>query len=267
LVTAEGEEKIAVPATTEVKSVRDADIVIVQCKSLQTEAAIASAAHLFGSHTVALTFQNGLGNEDVIAAQVGAERVLAGLTMNGAAMLGPGVVKSFSNLPVPIGEFVGGSRSKRAADIATAFSAAGVSAVVSPDIMREKWAKLLLNVGLSATSAITGMTIGQMMGTPVVHELVLRTTREALQVARAAGHEFTLDDCVASIMKLANDPSARLNTSSSSIDLSNKKPTEVEFINGAIVRIGREHGVPTPINETQVSLVHALENLFLNPIT
>ena len=110
-----GEHRVNVAATTNPAARGAADVVLVQCKAASTTAAVRSAldAGLFREDTVAISFQNGLGNEEIIAAVLGTERVLGGVTAQGASIEGPGCIRSYADLPSQIGEMEGGASDTR----------------------------------------------------------------------------------------------------------------------------------------------------------
>ena len=258
-----GERTVWVSATTCAGELPRADIVLVQTKAMDTAAAVESIRRVFGPHTVAISFQNGLGNEEVIGGIVGHERVLAGLTAQGATRIGPGVVHNFGDLPTYVGEMDGGS-SARAERIARGFTGAGLPTHASADIRRDLWKKLLGNVGLSPTSAITNLTQVEIMSVRELREVVLAAVDEAAAVGAAEGVELDAEEARSVLLKLV-DPSgggtgqAR---SSACIDILNRRRTEVDWINGAIVRLGEKHGIATPVNRTLVGAVKGLEKHF-----
>ena len=261
-----GERTVRVPATTCAGELPRADIVLVQTKAPDTAAAVESVRRVFGPETVAISFQNGLGNEEVIGGLVGPERVLAGLTAQGATLVGPGVVHNYGDLPTYVGELEGGS-SVRAERIAKLFTAAGLRTHASTDIRRDMWKKLLGNVGLSPTSAITNLTSVEIMSVPELREVVLGAVDEAAVVGSAEGIELDAGEARSVLLKLA-DPSGGgtgQSRSSACTDILNRRRTEVDWINGAIVRLGEKHGIATLINRTLVGAVKGLEKHFPLP--
>ena len=258
-----GERTVRVRATDCAGELPRAGVVLVQTKAMDTAAAVESIRRVFGPETVAVSFQNGLGNEEVIGGIVGPDRVLAGLTAQGATRIGPGVVRNYGDLPTYVGEMRGGA-SARAERIARAFTAAGLPTHASADIRRDMWKKLLGNVGLSPTSAITNLTQAGIMSVPELREVVLAAVDEAAAVGAAEGVELDAEEARSVLLKLV-DPSgggtghAR---SSACIDILNRRRTEVDWINGSIVRLGEKHGVPTPVNRTLVGAVKGLEKHF-----
>ena len=258
-----GERTVRVRATDCAGELPRAGVVLVQTKAMDTAAAVESIRRVFGPETVAVSFQNGLGNEEVIGGIVGPERVLAGLTAQGATRIGPGVVRNYGDLPTYVGEMRGGA-SARAERIARAFTAAGLPTHASADIRRDMWKKLLGNVGLSPTSAITNLTQAEIMSVPELREVVLAAVDEAAAVGAAEGVALDAEEARSVLLKLV-DPSGGGTghaKSSACVDILERRRTEVDWINGSIVRLGEKHGVPTPVNRTLVGAVKGLEKHF-----
>ena len=258
-----GERTVRVPATTCAGELPRADIVLVQTKAPDTAVAVESVRRVFGPQTVAVSFQNGLGNEEVIGGIIGSERVLAGLTAQGATQVGPGVVHNYGDLPTYVGELGGGS-SARAERIAERFTAAGLTTHASDDIRRDMWKKLLGNVGLSPTSAITNLTQAEIMSVPELREVVLAAVDEAAAVGAAEGVELDAEEVRSVLLKLVEPSGGGTGHAKSSAcgDILNRRRTEVDWINGSIVRLGEKHGIPTPVNRTLVGAVKGLEKHF-----
>ena len=258
-----GERTVRVRATTSTGELSCADVVLVQTKAMQTAVAVESILRVFGPETVAVSFQNGLGNEEVIGGIIGPERVLAGLTAQGATRTGPGVVRNYGDLPTYVGEMAGGL-SARAERIARGFTAAGLRTRASADIRRDMWKKLLGNVGLSPTSAITNLTQAEMMSVPELREVVLAAVDEAAAVGAADGVELDAGEARSVLLKLVESSGGGTGhaRSSACVDLRNGRRTEVDWINGSIVRLGEKHGIPTPVNRALVGAVKGLEKHF-----
>jgi len=231
---------------------------------MDTVAAVERAKCVFGDHTVAVSFQNGLGNEEAIAGVVGAERVLGGLSAQGATVEAPGVVRNFGDLPTYLGEMQGGL-SERAEKIAAAFTGASLKTSASADIRRDIWKKLLANVSLSPVSGSTNLNTREIMAIPELKAVSLAALEEGTQVARAAGIDLSDAEKSAVLEKIIGKGGTAEAKSSLCTDLLNKRPTEVDYINGSIIRLGREHGVPTPVNDTLVAVVKGIQSHYLNP--
>ena len=152
-----GDRRVGVSATTDPATCGPVDVVLVHCKAASTVAAVSAArdAGLFDGATVAISFQNGLGNEETIAGVIGAGRVLGGVTAQGASIEGPGCIHSYADLPSQIGEMSGGV-SDRVRAIADAFSKHGLETVASADIRHDIWKKLMVNVSVSQLFSVSG---------------------------------------------------------------------------------------------------------------
>ena len=177
-----GDRTIPVRATTDPSGLEAVDVLFVQCKAPYTKEAVRRVLHLLREDSVAISFQNGLGNEENIGAVIGMKRVLGGVTAQGAAVEGPGAVRNFGDLPTHIGEMPGGL-SERSQRIAAALDRAGLQTTASSDIRQAIWKKLLANIAVSPTSAIANMTIKQVFAVPELKE----TAFEALDEGRGRG--------------------------------------------------------------------------------
>ncbi len=258
-----GDRSIPVRATTEPSGLPAVDVLFVQCKAPYTKEAVRRVLHLLRDDSVAISFQNGLGNEENIGEVVGMERVLGGVTAQGAAVEGPGAVRNFGNLPTHIGE-MGGGLSERSERIAAALDRAGLQTTAVPDIRQAIWKKLLANIAISPTSAIANMTIKQVFAVPELRETAFEALDEAVEVARAEGVELNAAETREVINQIAGPTGTGDNKSSLCVDIINRRPCEIDVISGAVVQLGRKHGIPTPVNKTLVAAVKALESHYLD---
>jgi 2-dehydropantoate 2-reductase len=235
------------------------DLVILLPKSRQTQEAARGARCLFGPETVGLTVQNGLGNPEAIEAVVGEGRILAGVTLNASTSLGPGRMLYAGRGETVIGEMRGGP-SPRAERIAAAFNKAGLSAKVSVEVWNDVWGKLLVNAGVNPLTAITRLANGVMMDHPEAREIMKNLVEEGKRVALAKGIRLPYTDAVKKVEDacIATAP----NHSSMLQDVLAQRETEVDFINGAIVREGARLGVETPVNRTITNLVKTIEKTY-----
>ena len=253
-----GDRAIDVDARETGSDIDRADIILFQCKSHGTRDAASGVRHLVDKGAVCVSFQNGLGNEEVISEVVGAENVLGGLTAMAAVLEGPGLVRDFSRVPSSIGEMRGGA-SARAEAIAKAFTAAGLETHVSEDVRRDIWKKLLGNIAMSAASGATDMTSVEVLSVPELKATAFRALDEAFAVATAQGINLDHDAAVAGLEIITAPGGTGDNKSSLCVDLLNGRPTEVDFIYGSVIELGRKSGVPTPTLETLASIVKGLE--------
>ena len=257
-----GDRTVPIKAFTRVDSSKQVDIVLVQCKATATREAILAAKGLFGNSTLAVSFQNGLGNEEIIAEIIGPESVLGGSTSQGASVVEAGVVRNFGDLTSHIGEMRGGP-SERASSIAKVFTNAGLRTAPSEDIQRVIWNKLFANVALGPTCAIADLTINGMKAIPELWETALSALDEALAVSHAEGFDFTPEQARQVLFQIVAEDGTGENKPSVCGDINKKRPTEIDVMNGAIVRLGRIHGIPTPVNRTLVAAVKGLESKYI----
>jgi 2-dehydropantoate 2-reductase len=228
------------------------DLAIIFVKSTLTGAAVKSNMAVFGPDTVALTLQNGLGNVDLIEKELGRQNILAGTTAHGATMLGPGKIRHAGKGKTIIGE-LSGEKTDRLADIANVLTNAGMEAEISDNVMGLIWDKLLVNVGINALTALTELHNGELLHYPELTDIMEAAVKEASQVALAKGVSLQYSDPVAHTKEVcvntANNKSSMLQ------DILNKKPTEIDMINGGVCREGREVGVSTPVNAALTNLI------------
>jgi 2-dehydropantoate 2-reductase len=252
-----GDRFVAVEATTDMSAVPPADLVLVQCKASATREVCALVAPFMAKHAVAVSFQNGLGNEDVIASVIEPGSVLGGLTSLGATLEAPGVVRNYAELPTLIGE-IGGGISTRAADLAELMTKHGIRTAASRDIVAEKWRKLMLNVAMSATSGLTGLTIGEVAALPALAAVARRAIDEAAMVAEVCGVTLSEQTRYAVFESIVNSGAAH-NKTSMRRDIEAGRPTEVSAIYLSVIERGRAVGIATPTLEALAGLVLGVE--------
>ena len=255
-----GDRVIPLAATCVASEVRQADVVLFQCKAFANEAAAASVRHLFGGGTAAISFQNGLGNEEVLEGVLGAGTVIGGLTAQAGLVEAPGVVRNYGELPTHVGE-LGGGMSGRATAIAAAFSAHGLRTIATPDIKREKWKKLLGNVALGAISAVTDFRSFEIMRTEDMRQIVFRLVDEAATVAKAEGVVLDVEEARSVLMRLVDTAGGGTGTAKSSMreDVIRRRRTEIDTIHGSVQRLARRHAIATPTLDCVIALVRALQ--------
>ena len=255
---AQGEQVVRVLACTSAAGLKPVDLVIVLVKSFHTDQAMRAATHLVGPQTLVLSLQNGLGHEDILSDIVGRDHVLAGKTYVGGVMLAPGhIVRGLAGKETLIGELDGGI-SERAQGLAAVFNAAGLATVVSDNILGVMWDKLLINVATGAVSSITRLPYGPLYQIPEIEATAVAAVQEAMSVAEAAGIQLSYADPKAAWLKAAAGLPDDFKTSMLQ-SLEKGSITEIDFINGAVVRWGQRCGIATPVNATLVACVKGIE--------
>ncbi len=249
---------VQVLASATVVPAGEVDLVVVLVKSFHTGEAMAAAMSLLGSNTVVMSLQNGLGHEDILADIVGRERVLAGKTYAGGTELAPGHVNiGTRGKDTHIGE-LDGRVTERVRRIAATFTAAGLETTVSDNIMGTIWDKLLVNVATGALSGITGLAYGDLYAVPEVEACAVAAVAETMAVAKASGIQLTTNDPQQPWIKAAAGLPFEFKASMLQ-SLEKGFVTEIDFVNGAVVRQGARCGVPTPVNQTLVACLKGIE--------
>ncbi len=249
---------VQVLASATVVPAGEVDLVVVLVKSFHTGEAMAAAMSLLGPDTVVMSLQNGLGHEDILADIVGRERVLAGKTYAGGTELAPGHVNiGTRGKDTHIGE-LDGRVTERVRRIAAIFTAAGLETTVSDNIMGTIWDKLLVNVATGALSGITGLAYGDLYAVPEVEACAVAAVAETMAVAKASGIQLTTTDPQQPWIKAAAGLPFEFKASMLQ-SLEKGFVTEIDFVNGAVVRQGAKCGVPTPVNQTLVACIKGVE--------
>lgn len=235
------------------------DLIIVLVKSFHTREAIESARQIVSPETVVLSLQNGLGHEDILAEVVGQDKVLAGKTYAGGVMIGDGrIIVGTKGKDTHIGE-IDGRMSPRANRIADVFNQAGLLTHVSENIMGTMWDKLLVNVATGALSGITRLTYGELYQLPEVEACAIAAVAEAMAVAKAKGITLSVTDPKQPWVKAAAGLPYEFKASMLQ-SLEKGSITEIDFVNGAVVRWGAKLGIPTPVNLALVACMKGIEH-------
>jgi len=259
-IESRGESRsVKVRATTDPRSIGRADLIIIFVKSTHTGVAAETAKQIVGPDTFVLTLQNGMGNADIIADIINPGMVLSGTTSHGATVLGPGRIRHAGSGPTVIGMWAGG-RVDKARHIVNLFNGAGIETKTVDDVRIILWNKLLINVGINAITALTGIKNGQILDLEITKDLSRAAVEEAMAVARVQGLEIP-DDMVDQVFQVAR--ATVQNRSSMGQDVDHKRQTEIGAINGVVVREGRRLGIKTPVNQTLTALIETLEAHYL----
>ncbi|HEY1369055.1 MAG TPA: 2-dehydropantoate 2-reductase [Gaiellaceae bacterium] len=251
-----GEVVGRVRATSDAAELPPCEFGIVATKAMHTDPAIAATAAAFRDGCVA-TVQNGLGNEEAIAAHV--ERVIRGTTFPAGRIVAPGQVQwdvkgdttlgPFEPQPAPPEEI------ERLAD---ACSRGGMPTRAVADARGPQWRKVIFNAATNPMGALTGLTHGRVCEDAALRALVSGLVDEGKAVAAALGIE--LDSDPEALIDHAAKPEVAYDHKASMLqDVEARRPTEIDYLNGGIVRFGRERGVPTPLNEAIQALVKGVE--------
>ncbi len=245
-------------ATTEPDQLGRADLTIIFVKSTQTQTAAKTAQQIAGSDGSVMTLQNGMGNADLIAKVVEPDRILAGTTSHGATMLGAGSIRHAGIGATTIGTWAATEQGRqRAGQFADFFNQAGIETEAVDDVRSVVWNKLLINIGINAITALSGIKNGQILDLEITRKLSRTAVKEAMTVARAKEIKIK-EDAVDIVFKVAE--ATAVNRSSMGQDVDNKRQTEIAAINGFIVREAKKLGIEAPVNLALTALIQTLEN-------
>ena len=246
------------------------DLIVICVKSYNTGIALESISHLLRPETYLLSLQNGLDNEETISRFI-EERSLGtvlfgGITCHGVTYKEPGLVKHAGVGDTMIGLYEsppGVDAHNGLTGIADAFKHAGIQMDVVDSIEREIWAKALINSAINPLTAIRGEPNGIILDDPSMNELARSVVKEGVSVAVSHRISITEEEILSRTFRTAER--TRGNSSSMLQDLRRRRRTEIEAINGAIIRKAEETGVQVPCNQTLYRLVRSLEDSYLGP--
>jgi 2-dehydropantoate 2-reductase len=246
-----------VRATTDPAGLPACEFGIVATKAMHTKAAISATAHAFTEGAVA-SVQNGVGNEETIAAHV--ERVIRGTTFPAGKLLEPGVVQWDVKGDTTLGPFEPSPAAREEIErLADACTRAGLPTQAVEDARPAQWRKVIFNAATNPVGALTRLTHGRVCERPDLRALVSRLVDEGKLVAAAQG--IVLDADPEDLIDHAAHPDVAYYHKASMLqDVEARRPTEIDFLNGGISRFARELGVATPLNDALTQLVKALED-------
>ena len=246
-------------ATNDPSSIETTELAIVFTKCYWTEEAVRNAKSIFLPGTMILSLQNGWGNYDVISKMVPPGQVIVGVNYVSGTTLGPGHARQVGNPVAYIGK-IGAKRDDTVEKIAKTLNDTGVKTTASDNILKEIFAKLAHNVACLAITALLNLEAHKLVESKEIIDLMDDLLSETIAVANAKGLVIDPVERRAGIHELLrNAVGAR---SSMLQDVDAKRKTEIDVINGAIVKMGQATGIPTPVNQTMVNLIKALEATF-----
>jgi len=244
-------------ATTDAAALPACAFGIVATKAMHTEAAIRASARAFADGAVC-SVQNGLGNEETLAAHV--PRVIRGTTFPSGRIVEPGHVQWDVKGETTIGPFEPSpAPAEEIARLAEACTRAGLPTAAVEDARGPQWRKVIFNAATNPVGALTGLTHGRVCENAALRRLVSGLVDEGKAVAHAQG--IVLDADPEELIDHAARPDVAYDHKASMLqDVEARRETEIDYLNGGIARFGREHGVPTPLNEAILALVKGLEH-------
>jgi 2-dehydropantoate 2-reductase len=250
------QETIRAKASSDVADVRGAELILFSAKTTGTDSVAKSIAPHLEPNTIVLSLQNGVDNAERIRAA--GLKALPAVVYVAASVPEPGQIKHFERGDLAIGGEP--SDAPNLARIAATFAKAGVPCRVSENIATDLWTKFVFNCALNAMSAIARTSYGAIGHDEMAREAMLATARETIAVGHAAGVALPEGDICEKLSAFAKKMGDV--TSSTEQDVARRKPTEIDSLNGYVVRKAAELGVPTPLNHMLTALLKLIEAKF-----
>ncbi len=255
-----GEYTFYLDAVEEATEITDADLILLTTKTYDTIPAIKTAKHLIDKGAYVMLIQNGLGTEERVAEEIHTTKVLRATTCMGALRTEPGIVTATG-----CGLTELGSRYPENYDYVVKMTdmlrKCGFEVSASKNIEGVVWTKTLVNCGINPVGALTGFTNGEVYKNPQLRNLVIQLVEEAVKIVNALGIELTTDDPVRYTLGTAKATGNNINSMLQ--DIQAGKKTEIDSITGEIIRLGKELGIKTPMNESVYALIKAIESKYL----
>jgi len=251
-----GEHRIKLKVTTDASKLQAPDLIILTVKAYATAQAVCDAKPIFKGHTYFLCLQNGLGTEEVASSILGQDRILRGTTSEGALFLEPGKVRHTGHGETIIGSSNPADRGILS-QIEQEFQKAGFKTTVSGDIKRVVWEKIFVNVAINPFGALTGLRNGDLLTVPEIQDAMKAAVLEGIKVTEKLGVKLSDQSPIERAFEVARKTAQ--NKNSMLQDIEKRKKTEIDFINGALVRYGETVGISCPINAVLTALIKGVE--------
>lgn len=231
------------------------DLVILFVKNTSTDTALSENIALAENCKYFLTLQNGLGNDEVIGKYIDRRKILVGTTKHNCVTLSPGHIYHSGAGPTVIGSVVGNA--DIAKEVVSVFSTAGIDVEYSENVTELIWKKLFVNMTINPVTALLGTNIGYIAENEYAKALSVSLLEEAVRVAKCEGLSFDIEQVKTDVFKVASyDGTGK---ASMCQDIEHGRKTEIDFINGAVSRLGKKHNCLTPYHDAIIQLIHAKE--------
>jgi 2-dehydropantoate 2-reductase len=233
------------------------EVVFFFTKAHHTAGAAQLARPLVTAETTVVSLQNGWGNSDTLAGVYPAAQIAMGVTYHSATVRAPGRVAHTGVNKTFVGPYVDGGPLDRAQTVGDVMDAAGIETIVTPDVKTEVWKKLILNAATLPVAGLTRLTIAPMGEPGPLLDLIDALAAEATAVARGLGRDVSLAERTDAIHGLL--PRGGSGKASMLQDVEGQRKTEIEVVNGAVVREGERLGIDVRLNKAMVALIGGLE--------
>jgi len=234
-------------ATSNISELENIDLILVCVKTWQVADVVEKIKPVLNEKTMVISLLNGVENQDVLCAKINKKHVLGGLCKVVSFIEDYGIINHVAYEPTIVFGELNNKKTTRAMELEQTFKAAGIKTKLANDIQKEIWTKYLYITTVSALGALTRATHGEMLASPYIKNMMLQTAEEIYVIAKAKGvnlPENSIEKQFEIIESLPYDTTASLQR-----DIMSGKHSELEAQNGAIVRMGKELGIPTPVND------------------
>ena len=237
--------------TTNPAEIYRPDLVIILVKSHDTISTVPSIKKMTGKNTVILTLQNGLGNHEILSEFIGKKRIISGTTSESSTLVKSGdiVHTGKGKTIIEEGDFSG--------QVAGIFNRCGIKTVLSDKIESVIWSKLVLNCAINPVAAISGVRNGEIINYKNLFEVAVEAGKEVVTVAKKMKIKIQFPDVAQIIKNVCNATSK--NTNSMLADILSKRKTEIDSLNGAVIKIAEKLKVPVPVNKSLYEIVKKSE--------
>lgn len=257
-VTGEVEDKIEIKAMKPEEATEKADLIIVMTKSMALESMMEAIKGIIGEDTQVLCLLNGMGHEEILKNYVDLANINMGVTVWAAGINGPGSIKITNKGTIEVQNI--GDNDTKGEEIAGLLNEAGLNAQYSKDVMWSIWRKVMINGTVNSLSALLECTMGELVQNFSLEDMMLDLVREFVETGKAEGVELDYYDMLDYLMSTASSAASHYPSMYQDLIVNNRK-TEIDYINGAVVRKAAKHGILVPANKLVTELIHAKEEL------
>jgi 2-dehydropantoate 2-reductase len=254
---------VPVCATTDINTIDKADIIILCVKSFSTKDAMLSIKPLIREHTKIMTLQNGIGNIEAIQEIAGEDRIIAGTTSLAATLINTGKVR-FCGKGETIFGCLNGKIPVEMREIREIFNRSNLTTHMTRDLKGLIWSKLIINAAINPLTALTRLPNGKLLAFEGTRAILRDAATEATRVAKRKRIKLIYDDPLAKVESVCENTAD--NVSSMLQDITRSKRTEIDYLNGVIVRMGKELGIDVPVNAMLVDLIKTIENSYADTV-
>lgn len=250
---------VHVPIMKPSEASEPADLIVVFTKAMELANMLESIQKIIQPTTRVLCLLNGLGHEEVMKEYVDAKQILMGATVWTAGLAGPGVARLIGTGSINF-QAIDPNGEQGGVEVAEVLSKAGLNAIYDHDVLKSIWRKATVNGTMNATCSLVDCTIGQLFSSATGLAIVKRIVHEFAQVANAEGVHLEEASLLGYVMEVSVD-TAKHHPSMHQDLIQNHRQTEIDYLNGAVVRKAEAHGIDTPYCKLITQLIHTKEDV------